>query len=260
MNFKRLIGLIAVKDAQVVKSYGYSFWRPGGDLATCLRNLDRWLVDEIAIVDISRGGVLDERVLETIRRTPISTPLVYGGGIRSEVDVQRLLRVGCDRFIVEELAMEPNDSLQEIADMVGVQALTASVPVGLTLGGRLRLSTSHMQFAPDWVASLDGAQAIERLAQLPVAEVMLIDAAAEGFVGSFSLGPMLQGPLLESLGRGVIWFGGLGQDQAAHLLSHPATVAVAIGNGNLERELAFGDLRKRLSRGTRTNLVRSVRR
>ena len=77
MNFKRLIGLIAVKDAQVVKSYGYSFWRPGGDLATCLRNLDRWLVDEIAIVDISRGGVLDERVLETIRRTPISTPLVY---------------------------------------------------------------------------------------------------------------------------------------------------------------------------------------
>ena len=68
MASKRLVASIFVKHGQVVKSYGYDFWRPAGDLVTVLEYLDAWSVDEILVTDISRTGRLDKQVLEGLER------------------------------------------------------------------------------------------------------------------------------------------------------------------------------------------------
>ena len=81
MAFKRLIAFVPIQNGQVVMSYGYLRHKPAGSLGTVLQNLDRWGIDEIAVVDISRGrNRPDFSILEQIRVSAVRTPIAFGGG------------------------------------------------------------------------------------------------------------------------------------------------------------------------------------
>jgi len=242
MASKRLIATVLIRNGVTVKSYGYRFWRPAGSLATALVNLDRWAVDEILLLDVSRRSVIQPETLAEIRKAKISTPLIYGGGIRTPNDVMRLLEVGVDRFVVESLINQRTDSLREIADIVGKQAILGSLPV-IWDGAAFRAWTSS--------GSVDLDVAMSRLYEAPLSEVLIIDADNEGHYGKFSQG--LKDTVLQITqsreSRGLIWFGGLNERIAAELLLHQTTVGVAIGNINFEREIFLSAFRKNLHKG-----------
>jgi cyclase len=244
MAYKRLIGVVAVKDGQVVKSYGYQFWRPAGGLRTALMNLDRWLVDEILILDISRRERLDPGVVEEMRASRISTPLAYGGGIRSSEDVDCLLAAGCERFVLETMLFQFPEQISGLADKVGAQALIASIPLSVTDGGLWQINN---KYATRWGVpsmALDTGSLCGMFNDWPVAEIMVIDSANEGSAGRFSLvNPECDHPL-EDLQKGIIWFGGINANQATKLLKLHSTVAVGFGNLNYEKENAMRLLRR----------------
>jgi cyclase len=233
MAFKRIISTLLVKDGMVVKSYGYRSWRPAGKLRSALQNLDRWQTDEILVIDISRRAGLDPVVLRDITSAGISTPLVYGGGIRTEEDIHRLLDVGCDRMVLENLALYEPDRIHELANLVGSQALIGSLPFVATPQG------IHL-----WQDAARGIEGIfSHYETLPLSEILLIDAAHEGFAGE---GHAAMESCIDTFpgSKGLIWFGGLDESMATRLLRHHRTVAVAFGNVNFERELRVPASRK----------------
>lgn len=238
MAFKRIISTLLVKNGMVVKSYGYQSWRPAGKLRSALQNLDRWQTDEIMVIDISRRAGLDPVVLRDITSAGISTPLAYGGGIRTEDDIHRLLDVGCDRMVLETLALYEPDRIHELANLVGSQALIGSLPVVTTRQGTHLWQEQFTQDAPREIHEV-----FSHYETLPLSEILLIDAAHEGFaerghVGMESSIDNLPGS------KGIIWFGGLDESMATRLLRHHRTVAVAFGNVNFERELRVPATRK----------------
>jgi cyclase len=238
MAFKRIISTLLVKDGLVVKSYGYRFWRPAGKLRSALQNLDRWQTDEILVIDISRRSGLDPVVLREITSAGISTPLVYGGGIRTEEDIHRLLDVGCDRMVLENLVLHQPDRVQELANLVGSQALIGSLPFVTTPQGILLWQERSRH---------DDTRGIEEILShyetLPLSEILLIDASHEGFAGKGHAGMESRVDTLPG-SKGIIWFGGLDDSVATRLLRHHRTVAVAFGNVNFERELRVPAARK----------------
>ena len=257
MAYKRLVGVVTVKDGQVVKSYGYRFWRPAGGLRTALMNLDRWLVDEILVLDVSGRSQVDLRVIEQIRASRISTPLIYGGGIRTVDDVDRLLASGCERFVLETMLFQFPDRVTQLADKVGEQALIASLPL-------CRVS-DEWHVAPEYskplgIAAADGGcDSICRSCNAwPVAEVLAIDRDHEGQSGGFALVNAGGSHPLSKLRKGIIWFGGVSDQQAAMLLQLPATVAVGFGNVNCERELLMREVRSAVLRQSSEGTLRSV--
>jgi cyclase len=238
----------------VVKSYGYGFWRPAGDLVTVLEYLDAWSVDEIVVLDISRVGTLNEEVLSGLYEAKISTPLVYGGGIRTLEDVRRLLDSGCDRFVLETLLWSAPKVVRQIADVVGDQALIASLPARVLENGELslqRVDSSTNELVPIGMALTDF---VDTVASLPVSEIMLIDADNEGNYGKFMLTEHAQA--FAGLAKGIIWFGGIADHQALELLQLDETVAIAFGNINYERELFIHHLRAQITKETDVQLVR----
>jgi cyclase len=244
MAYKRLVGVVAVKDGQVVKSYGYRFWRPAGRLRTALMNLDRWLVDEILVLDISRQDRVDQGIVSEIRSSRISTPLAYGGGIRRHADVDCLLAAGCERFVLETMLFQSPEQVARLADKVGAQALIASLPLSPTNVGRWQVESDY---AAQWGVAdsqLDAANVCLACNDWPVAEVLAIDSSNEGFAGRFSLVSSEGVHPLAELRKGIIWFGGIDQKQAATLLQLKATVAVGFGNLNVEKEIAMRSLRR----------------
>jgi len=238
MAFKRILGVLAVRDGRLVKSYGYNRWRPAGGLVTALHNLDRWGTDEIVVLDISRRATVDPEVLAQIKSARVSTPLAYGGGIRRPDDLSRLMDIGCDRFVVESLLFDAPDTVHRLADLAGRQALIASLPmVSTTVGGPAIWRPSGALPFAGWR---------ERLRMLPVSEYLVIATEAEGAEGNF---PKALLDTLAGFPEGsLLWFGGLDLGSARACLARPETIGVAWGNLLHERELAVPLLRRRLGR------------
>jgi len=249
MAYKRLIGVIPVKHGRVVKSYGYRFWRPAGDVVSAMRNLERWNADEILLLDISRRPHIDPEIPGLIKRAGISTPLSYGGGIRSVPDAITLMDAGCERFVIESMVFDHPDHVQALADTVGAQALIASLPL---TGTGLSLAMDH-SYASRFASAgelMNPANIINRLNDLPVAEVLVIAMSREGHYGSFDLlgHGLNEKGVLSGINKGIIWFGGLSSRMAGHLLKDPQTIAVAFGNVNTEKELALPAIRHDFTR------------
>lgn len=231
-----MVGVVAVREGIVVKSYGYRAWRPCGHLVSALRNLDRWAADEIVVLDISRRPAPDAEVLDQIRRARISTPLAYGGGIRGTADLSRLMDAGCDRFVIETLLLEDPRAAERLAEVAGRQALIGSLPVVLDGEGRTRV----WRPGSDALPRLDGLAPV--LQESVVSEFLVTDVAAEGRAGSFDPGWPERLPWLPA--GSAIWFGGLDAAAAARCLGHSSTAAVAFGNPLHETELALPALRR----------------
>jgi len=258
MAFKRLIGVIPVKDGRVVKSYGYRFWRPAGDLVTAMQNLDRWNVDEILVMDISRQSTLNVDLLHKIKKAKISTPLTYGGGIRSPDDVAHLMDAGCERFVLETLIFDQPDMVRKIADIVGAQALIGSLPL-VGAGGSLRIDPAYSGRFRNHPDKLSGKQLCAIYNDLPIAELMITAMDREGYQGQFDvIGEDGRDDFLVGMQKGLIWFGGLSPHQASMLLKNKQTIAVAFANINTERELAISGIRKSITDESVLGMVRTV--
>jgi cyclase len=261
MAFKRLIATIFVKDGVVVKSYNFNFWRPAGRLYSALINLDRWGVDEIIVIDISRHGRISSKTLDEIKKSNITTPLIYGGGIRSINDIHKLLAVGCDRFILETLLFNNEKELNEISSTVGKQALIASLPIITKNNNCYAFFTSIDNLLKN---QSDSMLSLEKVwltyCELPVSEILIIDADNEGVFNkfSYSIAEKILNFQSKSTDKKLIWFGGLGMEQSRALLDEKKTVGVAYGNVNFEYELNIMAIRALLRQGSLDQFVRHV--
>ncbi len=255
---KRLIGVVPVRDGRVAKSVGYERWFPAGTITTALKNLERWGVDEIVLLDVSRRPTIDERVLIELQSNPIRTPLTFGGGIRTLKDVSRLLRSGVDRILIESLFWESPRDLDLIIRSIGAQAIVGSLPI-VTNSAAVDCELSVWTGATDSGRPSALPEWIERMSEFEFEEVLVTDVTNEGRYGGFS--PSLPDRLARSLGpfdMPVIWFGGICEQIAAELLARHDTVGVAIGNVLLEHEIVVPRFRRSLLRAS-SDLVRSVR-
>jgi cyclase len=250
MAFKRLIALVPVQAGQVVMSYGYMRHKPAGSLGTVLRNLDRWGVDEIAVLDISRGrDKPDFSVLEQIRVSAVRTPVAFGGGIRSARHAVAAVAQGCDRVIIESLIWQAPQEIDRIAEAIGQQAVIGAVPLVYGSDG-LTAAPVNSATGEAWCDYL------KRVEGLGISELMIIDREHEGAAGSSKMAEQL--PVTETLHK-LIWFGGLSASQAAALLERPDTVGVAFGNPFLINELAVNTHRNDINAKKSSLLLRKVR-
>ena len=250
MAFKRLIAMVPVQNGQVVMSYGYTRHKPAGWLGSVLRNLDRWGVDEIVVIDISRGlQAPDFSLLEQVRRAAIRTPVAFGGGIRCAEHAVAAVAQGCDRVVVETLIWQAPSEIARISDAIGQQAILGAVPV-VYRDKSLFAAPVHTQTREPWGTCL------QRLQGLAISELLVIDRDHEGSPGSSRVA--VQVPQ-STQPHQLIWFGGLAAPQAAQLLRRDDTVGVAFGNPLLTTELAVHTLRLEMNALVRARLLREVK-
>ena len=250
MAFKRLIALVPVQNGQVVMSYGYLRHRPAGSLRTVLKNLDRWGIDEIAVIDISRNiKKPDLSILEQIRASSVRTPIAYGGGIRSATHAVEAVVKGCDRVIVETLLWQDPKEIDRIAASIGQQAIIGAVP--LVIGSKgLSVAPVNASRNESFIDFINHAN------DLAISELMIIDRANEGLAGSNQISKFMH--TTDTIHK-LIWFGGLNPSLSAELLKRPDTVGVAFGNPLLANELAINTYRSEINVHIRQQLIRKVR-
>ena len=127
---KRIIGGIIVRRDIAVQSYNYKSYLPLGKPEILVENLDNWGVDEIVLTVIDRGNTgPDFDLLKKLKEYKISTPLIYGGGIKTEEQASKVIGYGVERIILDSIIYENIDNLEKIHNSLGAQALVFSLPL-----------------------------------------------------------------------------------------------------------------------------------
>jgi len=233
---KRIIGMITVRDGIAVQSFGYSRYLPLGKPEILAANLDRWGADEIVVSCIDRQGAgPDMALIEKMAGKGLSTPLIYGGGIRGADDARAAIGAGADRIHCDALLHDDPAAVRAIGGAIGIQAVIGHLPLSIE-GGRLECYDYRARRSLPLDAGLR-----ELLATGAISELMITDWRHEGEAGGFD--PMLLA--IGQLGVPLIAFGGISDPLLARsLLAKREVVAVAIGNFLSYREHAIQTFRE----------------
>lgn len=221
---KRLVGVITIRDGWVVQSFGYKRYLPIGRPAVVAENLDRWGVDEILVLAIDRSAKRlgpDLKLLEGLSTLSLSTPLTYGGGIRSVEQASTVIQYGAERICIDA-ALHDLGQLREISLHIGSQAVVAALPLGIDDGKVCWYDYVHRNQRAGDVA----------LAQLfdhgLISEALVIDWKHEGIPNGFDLDLLRRFPISSVP---LIAFGGLSEvAQLEAVLAMPQVVAAGVGN------------------------------
>ena len=222
---KRLIGVVTVKDSWAVQSFGYNHYLPLGKPECLIENLDRWGADEILIQVSDRSRQQSEpdfRLLESIGKLGLSTPLIYGGGIRNVADGVKVIQHGADRLVVDALLHDDLQEVQHLSERLGAQAVIASMPL-CWQDSRVKWfdyrTQTRMEIANQLLATIQSGI---------ISEILVSDWLHEGQALSFEPNLVKNFPLPNIP---IIAFGGVSEPaQITELLSQPNVVAIAIGN------------------------------
>ena len=239
MPKKRIIGTIIVKNDFAVQSFGYKKYLPLGKPEILAKNLDRWCVDEIAIIDIDRsknrlGPNLN--LLKKLKNMKLNTPLIYGGGILSYKDASNIIENGADRIILENIIHENLNSVLEIANKIGSQSLIASIP--LSIKNNYLLQYNYKLSILSELTNNFKTVIKNNL----ISEVMIIDYINEGYCDRFDTKLIKYFPIKNVP---IIAFGGITTgDKINKIISFKSISATAIGNSLNYKENSLKIIKK----------------
>jgi imidazole glycerol-phosphate synthase subunit HisF len=125
----RVIPCLDVDAGRVVKGVNFQNIRDAGDPVELAAAYDRQGADELTFLDITASSDDRETTYDVVRRTAeqVFIPLTVGGGVRSTLDVDRLLRAGADKVALNTAAVARPDLLHEAAEKFGAQCVVLSV-------------------------------------------------------------------------------------------------------------------------------------
>jgi imidazole glycerol-phosphate synthase subunit HisF len=222
---KRLMGVVTVKNGWAVQSFGYRRYLPLGKPECLIENLDRWGADEILVQVIDRSrrnSEPDFRLLESIGKLCLATPLIYAGGIRDVADGVKVIQYGADRLVVDALLHDDLQAVQHLSERLGAQAIIACLPLTWQ-EGKVEWFDYRTQTR---TAIADEVLSIIRSGV--VSEILISDCCHEGQANGFEPNLVTNFPLQDVP---IIAFGGLSNPtQMRNLLLQPNIVAIAVGN------------------------------
>jgi len=126
---KRLIPCLDVDGGRVVKGTKFRDLKDAGDPAELASRYDRGGADELVFLDIAATTEGRDATADVVSRTAeeVFIPLTVGGGVRTEGDVERLLRAGADKVSLNSAALSDPNLLSRCADRFGTQCVVIAI-------------------------------------------------------------------------------------------------------------------------------------
>jgi len=209
----RVIPCLDVDNGRVVKGVNFENLRDAGDPVELAARYDAEGADELTFLDVSASKDGRGTMLDVVRRTAdqVFIPLTVGGGVRSEDDVDQLLRAGADKVSVNTSAIHRPELLRELSGRFGAQCIVLSVDARrVPEGGDPQPSgfevTTH---GGTRSAGLDAIEWARTGEELGVGEILLNSMDGDGTRDGFDL--ELITAVREVVSIPVIASGGAGQ-------------------------------------------------
>jgi cyclase len=127
---KRLIAIILVRDGQVVQSVKFKHTNViHSDPIYAIESFNKWAIDEIIILNVSKDQTSKDKFIETIRRISKEcfVPLTVGGWITDLNYAGTILANGADKIVVNTKAFLEPKFITMLAKKFGNQCVVVSI-------------------------------------------------------------------------------------------------------------------------------------
>jgi len=176
---KRLITVLMFNNGILFRTKNFT-----PDYRYTLNFVDSWLVDEIIILDITRGvEKSDSKFFKSVERfaQDCFVPLSVGGLVRSESDFSKLLNHGADKIIINTKALEEPNFITSLAKKYGSQCVIVSVDVKKNKNGKYEVFSNKGSNS----TGIDPVKWAKKVQDLGAGEIMLTsidkDGSLEGY-------------------------------------------------------------------------------
>ena len=172
----RLIPNLLIDGGSLVKPCKFRKHVYIGDPLNTVKIFNELEVDEICIMDISLpDNLINYQLLEQIANQAFM-PLSYGGGIKSIEDIEKLLKLGIEKVVLNSVLFDSPDLVTLAVKQFGTQAIAAHVEVVRNLFGRYIVTYKGTKKK----TNMDAVSWVQKLEQLGVGEILLTDTKREG--------------------------------------------------------------------------------
>jgi cyclase len=202
----RLIAVLILRNGMVVQSVQFKHtnvihWKP----LTAVDFFNRWAVDEIVVLDVTRNKIDREKFLDVVLglSKKCFVPLTVGGWVDSVDEALKLLRLGADKVIINTEAVRQPDLIAKCSATVGSQCVVVSIDVKEHGGGRYEVYIDRGREA----TGLSPFEWAKRAQEMGGGEIFLNCIDRDGFRQGYDLA-LLKG-VVEVVSIPVIAMGGV---------------------------------------------------
>lgn len=223
---KRIVGVLIVKGGLVVQSIGFRRYLPVGVPTIAVEYLNRWGIDEIILLDIDATKEQRHPDVSSIPgyARQCQVPLTIGGGIKAIADIERIIRAGADKVVVNSAMADNVGLITEGARLFGSQCMVVSIDARCR-GGEQYEAYSHGGSHP---LGISPAELARRAEEAGAGEIFLNSIDRDGAKNGYDLELIRE--VSESVHIPVIVAGGAGHPKH-FLAAFPFKVAaVAAAN------------------------------
>jgi cyclase len=183
----RVIPCLDVDAGRVVKGVNFADLRDAGDPVELARAYDAEGADELTFLDVTASSGDRETTYDMVRRTAeeVFIPLTVGGGVRTNDDVNRLLRTGADKVSINTAAIARPEFLHEASRRFGAQCIVLSVDA--RRGGGTESGFEVTTHGGRKGTGIDAVEWAARGEELGVGEILLNSMDADGTKSGFDL-------------------------------------------------------------------------
>ena len=216
-----------MKDGWAVQSIGFQRFLPVGHPEISVEFLDRYGVDEIALLDISAtrdGRGPDTNMLERCARK-CHVPIAAGGGVTTVDQMHALVRSGADKIVINSAALDSPDLIDEGAHHFGSQCMVVALDARMSASGAYDVFT-HCGTRGRGISPAEAARAA---AIRGAGEILIQSIDQDGLKTGYDLA--LASSVRAAVDVPVILLGGAGHP--SHFAAGLAAGANAVAAGNM---------------------------
>ncbi len=245
----RVIPCLDVDAGRVVKGVNFLDLRDAGDPVELAAAYDEQGADELTFLDVTASSSGRGTMIDVVKRTAeqIFIPLTVGGGVRTEEDVNQLLRAGADKVSVNTAAIARPELLGELSRRFGSQCIVLSVDARTVPEGSEQ-TPSGWEVTTHGGRRGTGIDAVEwarRGQELGVGEILLNSMDADGTKAGFDLAMVKA--VREAVSIPVIASGGAGAVEHFAPAVHAGADAVLAASVFHFGAMTFGDVKDALA-------------
>ena len=245
----RVIPCLDVDAGRVVKGVNFLDLRDAGDPVELAAAYGEQGADELTFLDVTASSSGRGTMIDVVERTAeqIFIPLTVGGGVRTEDDVNQLLRAGADKVSVNTAAIARPELLAELSRRFGSQCIVLSVDARTVPEGE-KSTPSGWEVTTHGGRRGTGINAVEwsqRGQELGVGEILLNSMDADGTKAGFDLS-MLRA-VREAVTIPVIASGGAGAVEHFAPAVQAGADAVLAASVFHFGEMTIGDVKKAMA-------------
>ncbi len=224
---KRLIAVLILRDGQVVQSVRFKHTNViHYDAVHAMEAFNKWAVDEIVILNVSRDVASRDKFAEIIERISCHcfVPLAAGGWIDGEDYAQRLLRSGADKLVINTSLADDPELVSRLAMRYGRQCIVASMDVKRDASGLPQIALDRGSRVVDITPEAWACKAVE----LGAGEILFNSIDHDGARKGYDIESIQK--ICEAVEVPVIAFGGV--FSWSHLVEgiNAGSAAVAVAN------------------------------